>query len=143
MSLLENRKIYITYGKLCKTIAKGNTCDLVAANEPDLTCDHEEVDTRLLLHAKHASLECHAPILLRSPDTDRNILVLATALSSRDYLPPLFRTQKNKVWTYIDVLSMTNRLCESVCDGLPGMHALSGCDSTSKFCWTCKKLHGS
>ena len=65
--------------------------------------------------------------------------MLATAFSSRHYLPLLFRTQKNKVWAYIDVLSITNRLGESVCDGLLGMHALSGCDSTSKFAGHGKK----
>ena len=62
--------------------------------EANLYCNHEEADTRLLLHAKHASLESQEPILLRSPDTD--VLVLTVFLCVNEQLSLLFRVQKNK-----------------------------------------------
>ncbi len=41
--------------------------------------------------------------------------------------------QKNKAWRYIDVSSIVVKLGDRVCQGLVGMHAFSGCDSTSRF----------
>ena len=46
------------------------------AIEPLLCCDHEEANTRLLLHAKHAS-QTHRRIVIQSPDTDVAVLCLA------------------------------------------------------------------
>ena len=43
---------------------------------PLLRSDHEEADTRLLLHAKHAS-QTHRRIVIRSPDTDVAVLCIA------------------------------------------------------------------
>lgn len=41
----------------------------------NLKSDHEEADTRLLLHAKHASYD-HSRIILHSPDTDVAVLCI-------------------------------------------------------------------
>ena len=42
-----------------------------------LTCSHEEADTRLVLHASHASSGGYSTIVIHSPDTDVAILALA------------------------------------------------------------------
>ena len=39
-------------------------------------CDHKEADARLLLHARHACT-AHDRVIIRSPDTDVFILMLA------------------------------------------------------------------
>ena len=36
---------------------------------PELESDHEEVDTQLLLHSKHAA-NTHDRIIVKTPDTD-------------------------------------------------------------------------
>jgi len=46
------------------------------AVEPKLRSDHEEADTRLLLHAKHAATT-HPRIVIQSPDTDVAVLSVA------------------------------------------------------------------
>ena len=46
------------------------------AIEPKLCSDHEEADTRLLLHAKHAA-STHRRIVIQSPDTDVAVLSIA------------------------------------------------------------------
>ncbi len=58
----------------------------------ELRSTHEEADTRILLHAKHASVENDAPILIRSPDTDVLVLSVYTCRRIRHgvilmYLP--------------------------------------------------------
>ena len=45
------------------------TCEPV----PELECDHEEADTRMLLHARHAGGTC----VIHSDDTDVFVLMLA------------------------------------------------------------------
>jgi hypothetical protein len=51
--------------------------DLVVCNEIlELECNHEEADTRLLLHAKHAATNNDA-IIIKSPDTDIFVLCIA------------------------------------------------------------------
>ena len=44
-----------------------------------LTCDHEEADTRMIAHAKHASLFYHN-IVIKSPDTDVFFIALNACL---------------------------------------------------------------
>ena len=44
--------------------------------EPNLCSGHEEADTRLLLHAKHAATT-HRRIVIQSPDTDVALLSIA------------------------------------------------------------------
>lgn len=43
---------------------------------PQLLSDHEEADTRLLLHAKHVS-QTYPRIVMQSPDTDVAVLCIA------------------------------------------------------------------
>ena len=46
-------------------------------------CDHEEADTRLMLHAAHAANCGHETIVIKSPDTD----VFVLGLYSKIFLP--------------------------------------------------------
>ena len=68
---------------------------VVSMPVPALACDHEEADTRLLLHANHAAHSGYQAIVVDSPDTDVAVLMChhASALSSALF----FRTgTKNK-----------------------------------------------
>ena len=66
--------LYMTCGETCYRIFNG-TCTLVTA----LECTQEEADTRMLLHAKHASSSCHS-IIIHTPDTD--VLVISIAFAT-------------------------------------------------------------
>lgn len=44
-------------------------------NLPELSCDHEEADTRIVLHAIHLS-KTHCKIIIRCDDTDVLVLLL-------------------------------------------------------------------
>ena len=75
VSLQEEKQVITTKGKeiLC-TLARNNTVNLAP-------CAHEEVDTRMILHAADAVQEGHRKIVLRTVDTD--VLVLAISLAGR------------------------------------------------------------
>ena len=46
-------------------------------------CNHEEADTRMLLHAAHASRQGHSKIMIRTVDTDVVILAIANVYKIR------------------------------------------------------------
>ena len=63
--------------ELCHQLRVENG-EVVAENVAELTTDHEEADTRLILHANHAASN-YKDIAIRSPDTD--VLVLCSAFA--------------------------------------------------------------
>lgn len=104
-------------------------------------CTHEEADTRLLLHAHHAAHTTtqHRPaIVIKSPDTD--VAILSCALASQ--LPSseiFFRTGTKQRTRFIPLHSVAAKLGADVCSALVGLHAFTGCDSTSCFVGKGKK----
>ena len=74
------RTLYITAGSECHCITSPAPRSVQCVVQPDLECTHEEADTRILLHAKHASIASESHILLRSTDID--VLTLAVYVCS-------------------------------------------------------------
>lgn len=52
---------------------------LLVIAKPELTSDHEEADSRMILHANHASRSGYQHIIIRSPDTDIFVIALHAA----------------------------------------------------------------
>ena len=65
---LGNRIMYVTTEDQCWRL-EAATCDPV----PELECNHEEADTRIVLHAQHAGGTC----IIHLDDTDVFVLLLA------------------------------------------------------------------
>ena len=122
-------KLFVCHENLCHLIhvVKGV---VVVEEVPDLFCDHEEADTRLLLHAKHAS-SVYSNILIQSPDTDVMLLCIAFAgeLSNNLY----FCTGTGNNTRIVDITSISNVYGVSLCKALLGLHVFTGCDSVSAF----------
>ncbi|CAB3990956.1 Hypothetical predicted protein [Paramuricea clavata] len=116
----------------CLLITSGTTqTEHVSTREvPQLECDHEEADTRLLLHYKAAALS-HQRIIIKSPDTD--VFVLFIAMQKTIGKELLMTTGTGNKFRLIDISSILNVLDEELCACLPGFHGFSGCDSTSAF----------
>ena len=70
--LADGKKLVIGGGYKDSKIAVSIPNGALEFTEP-LTCSHEEADTRLLLHTKHAS-SSRSQVIIQSPDTD--VLVL-------------------------------------------------------------------
>ena len=95
---------------------------------PELQTDHEEANTRILLHTTHASEKCER-IVIQSPDTD-------VAVLSAHFFPSLpckelwFKTSAKDKMRYIQLHSIHDKLGSAVCDALLGLHVLAGSDIT-------------
>lgn len=103
----------------------------VTESQPDLVCDHEEADTRLLLHGKHSDGEGGGPTVIWSPDTDVDVLCLAHSSSYRRGL--LFSTGTGNKRRLLNTSSMASDLGQCITECLIGLHTFTGCDSTSSF----------
>ena len=94
-----------------------------------LQSDHEEADTRMILHAHDASQD-HDRVVIQSPDTD--VAVLATHFFHSLACKQLwFRTGVKDKLRFIPIHSLVESLGSDTCASLPCFHALTGCDSTS------------
>lgn len=110
-------------GKLAIAIERENA-ELVT----ELNADHEEADTRLLLHAKYAASD-EVRVVIQSPDTD--VFVLCIAHSGDIGCHELwFRTGTKDHVRHIPVHTIAANLGDKLCKALPAFHALTGCDST-------------
>ena len=98
---------------------------------PELDSYQGEADTRIFLHAFHGVQNGHSSIIVKSSDTDVEVLALyyKSDIHSRLYI--LSGTSKRSC--IIDVSAVTEKLGEDMCPALPGLHAFSGCESVSAF----------
>jgi hypothetical protein len=96
----------------------------------ELICVHKEADTRLLLHAGHATGRLRHVIVI-SEDTDVFVILLAFSAQIGGQLH-LRRGKKNKI-RFIDVSKLTTIIVRDACIALSVDHAWTGCDSVSTF----------
>ena len=99
-----------------------------------ILCSHEEADTRLFVHSKHAiDIDCISSACILSNDTD--IIILAVAFFEELSLLGLktlwvsFGVGKNRRW--FPIHNLYRYLGHSKSKGLLFFHALSGCDIVS------------
>jgi hypothetical protein len=102
-------------------------------------CNHEEADTRVLLHAAHAVKKGHTKVLIRTVDND--VVVLDVAYTQRLGIQELWVAfGVGKHFRYIPVHQIATDLGVQSCEALPFFHAFTGCDTVSAFCGRGKKL---
>ena len=130
-SLLQGQQLVIGGGfhdsSQAVKITKGR-CECVEA----LVSQQEEADTRVMLHAKHASQHGCKSITIRSPDSDVGILMLYYQQDIRS-TQLWFHTGKEKRNRFIPIHAITTKIPVALVKALPGLHALTGCDSNSAF----------
>ena len=99
--------------------------------------NQEEADTRMFLHALHASDAAHQQILIKSSDTDVEVL----ACYFREYISAdifLLCGTRSRA-RVINVTQVCEQLGVEVYQALPGLHVLTGCDTVSSFAGKGKK----
>ena len=120
--------------KLCTKITQAAIWEVY-----ELYSNHEQADTRLLLHDKHASLNGINKVGIQSIDTDVYISCLARlhALHCQLYLKT--GTGKNKRIVHINEVAEKFAYFElnvtkvNICQALLAVHGFTGCDSISAF----------
>ena len=102
---------------------------------PELGCNHEEADTRMLLHVQHAGGKCVLP----ADDMDVLVLLLGHAHNLGKCYLKKGKGAKSRVVGISEVADQLGRqvvdgiLKQEVCKALIGLHALTGCDTVSAF----------
>ena len=93
----------------------------------ELIISQEEADTRVLLHAKHASVNV-ASVIIVAEDTDIMILCLAfhDKIDCKIYVK--CGTSHKQ---YISITHVARAIGDRVCRSLSGLHAFTGCDTVS------------
>lgn len=92
-----------------------------------LESNHEEADTRLLLHAQHAALAQYDPVIIKASDTDVEVL----AVHFQEYIPAqLILSTATRI---VDVKKLAQDLGPTIASALLGFHAFTGCDTVSSF----------
>ena len=99
-------------------------------------CDHEEADSRIMLHVQHALSEGMNRIKILSNDTDVIIIALGIYHKLRstylfDDIAIEFGMKKNH--KSISLKALAEDLGELRCKALPFFHAFTGSDTTSAF----------
>ena len=91
----------------------------------------EEADTRLLLHAEHASKNSYRSVIIVSEDTD--VLVLCLAYQSRIPSSLYQKCGSQTRARFVDIATIRQAFGEELCNALPGIHSFTGCDTVSAF----------
>jgi len=82
-----------------------------------IACNHEEADTRIVIHVKHASARGLKKVLIRTVDTD--VVVLAIAYEQQLELQELFIAfGVGKHFRYLPIHKITTSLTQQ-CEALP------------------------
>ena len=107
-------------------------------------CNHEEADTRIIVHVLHAIQADQAKsVLVRTVDTDVIVILIGKFHHFRTIQPNLdlwvgFGTGRN--FSFICINIICAGLGEARSRSLPVFHALTGCDTTSTFYGKGKKF---
>ena len=128
-----------------KQIITTNGSDVVCIPPQDISnlapSNHEEADTRMVLHLADAAKKGYNKILLRTVDTD--VVVLSVAAFAKLEIQELwiaFGTGKN--FRYIPIHEIAASLGPAKSQALPIFHAYTGCDTVSSFATKGKSQHG-
>ena len=107
--------------------------DKIVRNVPELNSPYEEADISLVLHAAEAAEAGAKRLVVLSADTDILVLMLY-------YWRELERKGINELWfpwfqaigRYIPIHKLALKLGADFCKVIPAVHALTGCDYSSK-----------
>lgn len=125
----EGITVFITHEDMCHSLCNVNGV-LNVTHVENLTCDHVEADTRLLLHADHAKLT-HQNIVLKCSDTDVLIITISLGFMIAANLFILKCSGQNS--NVISIANIHEAFSKPVCKALIGLHVFTGCDSVSSF----------
>ena len=127
---IAHRELYVAVHDNCYKLTSENDT-VIKVLQQDLVTPQEEADTRMFLHAAHASQQRYEIIVIKSSDTD--VGVLAVYYSSQISGSLILATGMGNKWRFIDVNGISQKYGENICEALPGLHAFTGCDSVSAF----------
>ena len=118
-------------GDKCSCLTSPDGLTGICTDVPAVSCHQEEADTRIFLHAHHAANNDSATVVIRSPDTD--VAVIGCAMAGEIPAQLIWQTGTRHRRRFVNLTNIARSLGCETCKALPGMHAFTGCDSTSAF----------
>ena len=131
-----SRVMYVTHGNHCTKLVAIDG-HMTATDEAELYTNQEEADTRMFLHASHASSLGHQRVAIVSSDTDVEVLACHHQSAIPAELTLISGTRSRS--RLISIPRLCEKLGPSICRVLPSLHALTGCDAVSSFAGKGKK----
>ena len=134
-SVLFGHKLYLGIEDTCYLFQVENE-KVLKSTVPELACKHEEADTRIIWHMKHACTYVNDPrISVRSSDTDVFIILLyhVRNLTTDGQVWMDVGLSANNTRRFIDISLLSSSLGSQLCCSLPALHAFSGSDYTASF----------
>ena len=128
---LEGKKIIL----ICEGKAfKVSCCNglLVKTELTELSSDQEETDTRMILYCFYAKQNGFKNVVVRSPDSDL-FFILLNYTHDLTGITVYFETGKKNKKRLINITELGTHYTSEYCKALLGLHAFTGCDSTSAF----------
>ena len=133
---IKDRTLFVTHGDNCTKLTSSNGT-ITACTVLELCSNQEEADTRMLLHANHASQNGHQCIAIRSSDTDVEVLACYhQAVIPADIVLISGTKSRSRI---VSIRRICEKLGHEMCEVLPSLHAITGCDSVSAFATKGKK----
>ena len=114
----------------------------MGTDQPMPRCDHEEADTRMIVHVRDSLDRGNNQIMIRTVDTDVLIILIGQFHSLCEQNPNAdiwvgFGTGKQ--FRYYHINTICEQLGKDKSVSLPGFHAFTGCNTTSSFFGRSKK----
>ena len=132
--MLKNINFYVCSGTGCVRLTSTDGEQVSRSEVRELTCSHEEADTRLFLHAAHAAQSRESTTIIKSPDTDVAVIgIYAASLDVFRHIRLLWLTGPKDRRRLVHLSRLAHALGTEICNSLPGYHAFTGCDTTSAF----------
>ena len=120
--LLKGVEVFVAHEDKChKLIASEDEITCIEIEE--LSCDHEEADTRMIAHARHAS-QSYPNVIVKSPDADVFVIALNSCLGINANM--FFETGIRNARRIISLNNMRQHLGDQWCSSLIGFHAFTG-----------------
>lgn len=133
ISVLEHHCLYLATEEQCYKYTVEDE-HVIRTDVPELTCTHEEADTRLVFHGRFCSEQSpNQHLVFRCNDTDIFLLLLHHA----HYLPATIWMDAglscSNTRRTINMTRLAHDLGKDICNALLGFHAFTGSDFTAAF----------
>ena len=122
-----------TSKELVMTDGTGVSCKPLRETSAVAPCNHEEADSRMMVHVTDAFHRGYKKIQIRSVDTDVVVLAVSTVSELGGGLELWVAFGTGKDFRLIAAHEIAESLGPMRCYALPMFHSLTGCDTTSYF----------
>ncbi|GFO38782.1 hypothetical protein PoB_006528700 [Plakobranchus ocellatus] len=124
-----NKERFFVNEKVCELLT-GNQRSVNSILVPDLYSSHSH--SRITLHCMYASQQPTTErVNVRSPDLD--VFLLLLSFSDAISKPLIFDTSSGNNRRQLNITDLAATISKRLRDAIIGLHAFTGCDSTSCF----------